>query len=157
MKLVRGNFEARPGLVTELYNDGGLKHKVKTRIDYQVNFNWGLGAPDIGLPVDNFSIRWRGWLVPPRAGKYTLVIHADDGARLFLDGKLRLDAWGSIGRHSVDVQLDDRPYPLRLEHHEGIGDAMMYFGWMQKGGFREEPVPADVLFHDLKQAKLLAD
>ncbi len=153
LKIVRESFEAKPGLVTELFDDGNLKHKVKIRIDYQVDFNWHLGAPDIGLPVDNFSIRWRGWLVPPRAGKYTLVITADDGARLFLDGKKKLDAWTSIGRHTVEVQLNDRPYQLRLEHHEGTGDAMMSFSWMQKGFFVEEPVPPEALFHDLQHEK----
>ncbi len=155
LKVVVGRFVGKPGLVAELFSDEEMKAKALTRLDYQVNFNWGFGAPAEGLPADHFSARWRGWLVPPRKGKYTLVVHADDGCRLILDKTAVIDAWGQIGRHTVEVPLDEKSHRLQIEFHEGTGTAMMYFGWVPEGG-TEQAVPMEALYHDADQEKLLA-
>jgi hypothetical protein len=155
LKVVVGRFVGKPGLVAELFTDEDLKERARTRLDYQVNFNWGFGPPAEGLPADHFSVRWRGWLVAPRKGKYTLVVHADDGCRLILDKRLVIDAWTRMGRHTVEVPLDEKPHLLQLEHHEGIATAMMYFGWVPEGG-AEQAVPMEALYHDAAQATLLA-
>ena len=126
---------------------------VKTRMDYQVATNWGLESPAPEVPADHFSVRWQGWLIPPRKGKYSLYVHADDGARLFMDNKLVKDVWTTAGRHVVEVTLSDRPYRLRVEYREGTGHAMMIFGYVDGG--TDRPIPAEWLFHDEKQEKLL--
>jgi hypothetical protein len=155
LKLVIDGWEGKPGLVAELFADGSLKKKVKGRLDYQVHFDWGLGSPDPAVPVDNFSVRWQGYLHAPRPGRYTLVVDADDGARLFLDDRLVLDAWDRIDRHSASVALDEEPHPLRIEYHEKIGAARMLFRWAPEGGSPEQPVPFEALYHDLKQERAL--
>ena len=148
---------ASTGLAGAYYANANLSGSpVATRVDKTVNFNWG-GNPGInGVPADNFSVRWQGYLVAPRRGTYTLTIHADDGARLYLDGKLLIDRWGAAGRGTADVVLDGKPRLLRLEHNEGTGTASVAFGWSQKGGFAEQTVPMEALYHDLKQEKGLA-
>jgi WD40 repeat protein len=156
LKLVVGKVQLKPGLVAELFADGGLERKVKSRIDYRVDFNWGAGAPDEGLPPDNFSIRWRGYLIAPRPGVYTLFVFADDGARVYLDEKPVLDNWDKTGRYSTTVTLDDKPHRLRVEHHEGVGLAAMSFRWALDCGFAEQAVPLEALYHDLAQEKVLA-
>jgi hypothetical protein len=148
LKLVAGQVQLKPGLVAELFADGDLMRRVKTRIDYRVDFNWGPNAPDEGVPADNFSIRWRGYLVPPRPGIYTLILFADDGARLYLDGTLVLDTWTKGGRSTATVALGEKPHRLEVQHHEGIGLAAMSFRWALEGGFAEQVVPLEALFHD---------
>jgi hypothetical protein len=138
----------------EMYADEELKKLVKTRMDYQVATNWGLESPAPEVPADHFSVRWQGWLIPPRKGKYTLYVHADDGARLFMDNKLVKDVWTTAGRHVVEVTLSDRPYRLRVEYREQTGHAMMIFGYVDGG--TDRAIPAEWLFHDEKQEKLLA-
>jgi WD40 repeat protein len=155
LKLTFGKTTLKPGLVAELFTDGELKKRVKTRIDYQVEFNWGLGSPDAAVPADNFSVRWQGWLVAPSKGKYTLYVHADDGARVSLAGKLVIDGWTKPGKHSCEVDLDSKPRHVVVEFHEGAGTAMMVLGWTPPGG-KEGAVPPEALFHDLTQEKLLA-
>jgi hypothetical protein len=144
--------------VAELFADGNLtpEKKVKGRIDYQVDYNWGFGSPDPAVPADNFSVRWQGYLHAPRPGHYTLVVHPDDGARLFLDDRLVLDAWGAIGRHTVDVPLDEKAHLLRLEYHENAGTAAMWFHWIADDGSPEQAVPFEALYHDLKQERALS-
>jgi hypothetical protein len=156
LKVVSGRLQLKPGLVAELFADESLGGKVKSRIDYKVEFNWGNGPPDPAVPADRFSVRWQGYLVAPRKGLYTLVLHADDGARLWLDNKPVIDTWDKGGRQTAMVALDDKAHLLRLEHREGIGLAMMYFGWLPEGGLAEQAVPPESLFHDPAQEKLLA-
>jgi beta-glucosidase len=45
------------------------------------------------LAGDDFSVRWTGQLLPPESGRYELVVGANDGFRLFLDGRELLDGW----------------------------------------------------------------
>jgi WD40 repeat protein len=155
LELVFGRLHVKPGLVCELFADAELKKKVRTRIDYRVNYNWGSGPPEEGVPADGFSVRWMGYLLAPSRGSYTLVINADDGARLWFDDHLLIDGWDRIGRQTAQVTLDEKPHLLVLEYHEGVGLASMYLGWSQEGGFTEQAVPMDALFHDAAQDKLL--
>jgi hypothetical protein len=88
-------------------------------------------------------------------GKYVLYVHADDGANLFIDHKQVIDGWSKHGKHTCEVILDGTPRHLQVEYHEGTGTAMMVLGWTPPGG-KEAVVPAEALFHDLTQEKLLA-
>jgi WD40 repeat protein/serine/threonine protein kinase len=155
MKRVFSRFVGRPGLVAEFFGDANLKRKVLTRIDYQVNHRWGLGSPAPGVPADDFSARWQGWLVAPRQGKYTLVAQVDDHCRLWLDHKLVIDHLaGPPARLTRDVDLDDQPHHLRIEFREYKGGATMVLGWVPEGG-QEQAVPMEALYHDAQQRKLL--
>jgi beta-glucosidase len=70
-----------------------------TRTDARVSFRWDRGSPtddlvaqgqlpaNKALPNDNFCIRWTGQLLPPASGRYEIAVGADDGFRLFIDGK----------------------------------------------------------------------
>jgi WD40 repeat protein len=154
LKRVIGGVEYRPGLVVELFRDEEFKQKVKTRVDYQVDFNWGEGPPDPEVPADHFSIRWRGWLLPPRPGRYRLIVEADDGCRLFLNNDLKLpviDSWTKVGRAEKTVTLSSIPHHLVLECHETTGLARMHFRWLPEGEVIDQPVPPEVLYHDRKQ------
>lgn len=44
------------------------------RIDSTIDFDWGLGAPMDGMPVDGSRIFWRGWIVAPESGTYTIGV-----------------------------------------------------------------------------------
>ena len=42
-------------------------------------------SPLPGVPVQSFSVRWDGYLVPFVSGRYRLFTYADCGIRVFLD------------------------------------------------------------------------
>ncbi|MET0533622.1 MAG: glycoside hydrolase family 3 C-terminal domain-containing protein [Steroidobacter sp.] len=122
---------------------------VMTRVDARIAFRWDRGAPtddvvargelsnEQALVGDNFSIRWTGQLLPPTSGKYELVVGANDGVRLFLDGRELVNDWELNERlrsHSVSVDLQaGRAYDIKLEYFEDIRDAEVRLGWVRPG------------------------
>jgi beta-glucosidase len=123
------------GLKGEYFANKDLQgNPVVTRIDKQVNFIWGDGAPAPGIPVDGFSARWTGRLVPQQSGRYFLSTRTDDGARLFLDGKLVIDDWKDHApeTHRCAVELvAGRAYTIRMEYYENAGGASAELGWQR--------------------------
>ncbi len=122
---------AANGLHAELFRGTNFEQPVTDRIDPQVDWLWGFGAPDPSMPPDHFSIRWEGWLKAPRPGRYRLITASDDGVRLWLDDKLLIDQWhGQMPtRHLAAVELTDKPHALRIEYFEGVGAASLSLRW----------------------------
>jgi beta-glucosidase len=122
---------------------------VLTRIDPRVSFRWDRGAPTdtlvaqgeltqaAALGVDDYSIRWTGKLLPPVTGKYELVVGANDGFRLALDGNVVADGWEPNPRvtsKSAFVDLEGgKAYDIRLEYFEADRDAEVRLAWRLPG------------------------
>jgi len=119
------------------------------RVDPTIGFSWDRGSPtdnlmargeagpDEAVPADNFSIRWSGQLLPPVTGSYEIEAAANDGFRLYLDGKRVLDHWDDSDRlrsDSAKIELEaGRAYDIRLEYSEGERDAGVRLAWRMPG------------------------
>jgi hypothetical protein len=111
--------------------DGSPKY---TRNDRKIDFDWDDDAPRSGLPDDNFSVRWSRW-VNFGSGRYLFHIRADDGIRIYIDGKRVLDEWHSSDgsqRYMVERDLVG-PHWLVVEYYERTGDAMVRVSWERLG------------------------
>jgi beta-glucosidase len=131
--------DAKPGehgLKGEYFKNMNLSGKPDlVRIDKVVNFEWAMGSPDASIPVDHFSARWTGKLVPKNSGTYTLGFSSDDGVRLYLDGKLLIDSWFDRGAtlDAVTLKLEaEHQYDLRIEYYENEGWAYASLVWDAK-------------------------
>src|SRR5690606_15671576 len=62
---------AEPGIEGKYYSGRNFGALAFSRTDSQIDFDWGSGSPGGSLGTDEFSVRWRAWLVPPTAGTYT--------------------------------------------------------------------------------------
>jgi beta-glucosidase len=125
------------GLKAEFFaNKNLVSPSVLTRIDKDINFDWGTGSPAPGVPPDDFSARWTGKLVPAVSGKYQLGMIADDGVRIFLDGKLIAEDWTDHAPATVTAEVSlqsGKTYDLKLEYYEGKVGAVARLVWQPPG------------------------
>ncbi len=101
-----------------------------TRNDRSVDFDWGSKAPAANLPADEFSVRWSRW-VTFEAGTYRFSARADDGLRVYLDGRPIIDEWrDSDGTRTYTAQLTlTGPHALLVEYYERGGGALVKVWW----------------------------
>src|SRR6185369_17852799 len=122
-----------PGLKAEYFNNEELRGPAATvRTDERINFDWGRYKPVPELNENNFSVRWTGKMTPAESGKYTLGFTADDGARLYLDGKLLIDAWAGNPKRTVTTEITlqaGRSYDLRMEYFQTNREAVAKLVW----------------------------
>ncbi len=121
------------GLKGEYFNNKDLQGAPSvTRNDAQINFNWFTGSPDAQLPVDNFSARWTGKIVPPVSGTFQLGAQADDGVRIYLDDKLFIEDWRDRGAKTVTKSIElkgNQAYKIRIEYYDRYASAEARLVW----------------------------
>ncbi len=159
------------GLLAEYYSSEGMnkkKTKALDRTDLVVDFDFGEGAPEKGIVVDQFSIAWNGSLMAADTGFHEFRITTPNGARLYFNTDLAagdnnarddsdarrqatvIDLWVSSGGAVREgtaklFLLGGRTYPLRLDYFKfKEKTASVKFEWKPPHGVWQV-VPADAL------------
>jgi hypothetical protein len=124
----RGEYYANPTL-------SGAPTLVRN--DVTLDFSW-VDSPGPGLPGDNFSARWTRTLHLP-GDTYRFSMWVDDGARLWVDDRLIIDAWrsGPPDDFTAEIGLSEGPHTLKVEYFEFRYGAQLYLNW---GPLRDETV-----------------
>lgn len=113
----------------EYYNNPSLSGApVVTQVASEPGGNWGLGSPAVGLPADNFSVRWTSVRTLAN-GSYQLVVRADDGVRVYVDGSAVINQWVPSPGNSYTAQfnLSAGPHSFVVEYFEGGGSAYLQY------------------------------
>jgi beta-glucosidase len=125
--------EGESGLKAEYFSNKELKGvPVLTRVDREVDFDWGMMNPVPRVPADDFSARWTGKIVPATTGKYRFGAIADDGVRVYLDGKLIAEDWTEHAPTTVtgEVTLEaGKNYDIKMEYFESKLGAVAKLVW----------------------------
>jgi hypothetical protein len=119
-----------------------------SRTDQVIDFYWGSGSPAAGVNSDNFSARWVGQLQPRYSETYTFSTRSDAGIRVWVDGKLIIDAWSrhSLRTDSGTIALQaGKRYDLKVEYWEYTGTAVARLLWASPSQAQED-VPASQLY-----------
>ncbi len=123
----------KPGLSAEYFANKNLEGTpALKRVDESVNFDWGMSNPAPELPADNFSARWTGKLTPTVSGKYRLGAIADDGVRIYLDGKLIAEDWTEHASTTVTAEVTlqaGQSYDVKMEYYESQIGAVAKLVW----------------------------
>ena len=125
------------GLSAEYFDNITLSGTPRlARFEESVNHGWGAGGPHSLFPVDNFSARWTGLVIPRVTGDHVFHASADDGVRLWVNGELLLDEWrdqrGFFSSRAVRLTAG-QPAALRMEYYERGGDAEARLYWSYPG------------------------
>lgn len=115
-----------------------------SRTDTGLYFNWRAAPPAAGLPADYFTARWEGELVPAWSEATTFSLSADDGARVYLGGKLIIDRFHGTGASTATVNLTaGQALPLVVEYVELAGNASVRLRWQSASmSLRDIPTAA---------------
>ncbi len=127
----------------EYFNNISLSgYPLLVRGDPAIDFDWGLGAPAPGLPADRFSVRWTRTL-DLGAGDYTFSATADDGVRLWVDGRLLVDQWHdhAATTYTAHLFLSEGYHVIQMEYYENLERATAKLSW----GISPPPPPPTLL------------
>lgn len=133
-----------------------------TRIDSTIDFNWVRNSPDPRIRVDHFTGEWTGYISPDYTEEYTFTAKADDGVRVWIDGKLIIDQWvkqeqtedgfvqgaQTSATHKSSIKLKKgQKYPIKVEYFEDVQNASIQVKWASKSQ-AEEVIPYKALYTD---------
>jgi beta-glucosidase len=136
------------GLAAEYFSNTDLEGPaVLARLDRSVDFAWGERGATPELER-NYSVRWTGVLVPPASGDYLIGFTAQDGYRVWFDGKQMAEDW--TVHHPATTQTrpfhleKDRAYAIKIEYYktETIRSAEARLVWSLPEHETEEAVRA---------------
>jgi PA14 domain len=135
------------GLRADYFDTDNLALRRFTRFDSEIDFDWGIAAPDSRLKRDGFSVRWRGQIQPLYDETYTFYTLSDEGVRLWVNGELLINNWSNHfvteDRATVTLRADER-YDLQVEYYDRLGAAVMKLLWSSDSQAKEV-VPAQRL------------
>jgi hypothetical protein len=141
----------KSGLAGIYYKGKNFEKEIFARADKVIDFEWQ-NEPHKSLPKDKFSVRWIGKISIPKAGKYTLSVKADDGAKIWIgkipDLKEIIYDWSeySYAGNRKEVHLEEGLYDLRIEYYENSKNATMKLYWEPEDG-KKQIIPEENLFH----------
>jgi hypothetical protein len=100
------------------------------RDDEAIGFDWKFGSPMIGIPIDNFSVRW-SQSIRFDSAIYRFVVKADDGVRLSVDDRAVIDQWGdgAAREFTIDLLMKKGSHDIELEFYEHSGAAKVRLDW----------------------------
>ena len=130
-----------------------------SRVDSSIDFAWS--EDDLITPTgrDFISVVWSGHLLASFSEVYIFTIHVNDGARLWVDDYLLIDAYDNeADEESFTKYSAELPFPLdatslvsiRLEYRENRGMAIIKLLW-QSASQPLEIIPASRFFSHMEQ------
>lgn len=121
----------------DLFGDPSL-----VREDPAINFDWGSGPPALGLPANNYSVRWDR-LVDFEPANYRFYLTVNDGARLWVDGQIIIDEWrdGDTREVTRDIALSGGTHELRVEFYKRAGNGVIRVRWEKAAPPTDTPTP----------------
>ena len=136
------------GLDAEYFDTVDLTGPSVNRVDRHVNFDFGNGSPHPSIGPDTYSARWTGQVEAPVTGDYTFTTTADDGVRLFVDGKQLVENWSdrAPADDSGTITLEaGRRYDIQMDYYENGGGAVARLAWEYPGQGRQIVPSASLL------------
>lgn len=130
---------SQQGLQGDYFNGQNFEQKVLTRTDPQINFVWDNVPPAAGIDPHVFSVRWTGFLQAPETGTYLFRAHVDDGVRVYIGGKLVIDAWDLHDSEQFvgKIQLNAGKHAFKVEYFNALVEGEIQLNWQLPS---EEPV-----------------
>lgn len=125
--------DGQEGLHASYYNNTRLEGvPVLERVDDNINFWWEHKPISKDL-IDNFSIKWGGYLVPDVSGTYEIGGFSKRGMTIWIDGKEITNGKGSVhhGKYATGIlKLEaGKKYPIEVTYFSDESNAHVQLLW----------------------------
>ena len=89
-----------------------------------------------GMPPEEFSVRWTGFLTVGRSGLYSFATTSDDGSQLIVDNEFVVDNRGmhSLATRSGSLRLDRGSHAVLLRYVQFGAASALDWSWSRDGG-----------------------
>lgn len=145
-----------PGLKTYYYRWSGsnppedlLKLKpIREDVSQWINYTWW-DSPAPGVPAEFFAIAWLGFIYVDKPGVYRFYVTTDDGSRVWIDGKILIDAWKDqppTTYVSEPIPLSSGFHRLKFYFYNRYAFAQAVLGWIPQEG-EAGVIPKEKFFH----------
>ncbi|PTX92191.1 glycoside hydrolase [Verrucomicrobia bacterium LW23] len=136
--------DGKPGLAGQYFEGTNLEKPLGAVVDGKIEHTWP-GPPLAEFPgglkgPNHFSARWEGSIVAEEDGEHEIGIEADDGYRLWLDGKLVAEDWKVAGARYAGTRVTlakGQKLPVKIEYFQGTGNRLLRLSWRTPSAFRE--------------------
>ncbi|MCB5167469.1 hypothetical protein LG634_21895 [Streptomyces bambusae] len=112
--------------------------------DTSIAEDYGLKDPaGVTLPKDNFGVRWSTSRDFGSGGPFDLTVAVQDGARVYLDGKRKIDLWRDVRsnqKKTVRLTVPRGVHTLRVDFAAFTGTANVTFGYKPVIGAADDKV-----------------
>ncbi|MEN3323190.1 glycoside hydrolase family 3 C-terminal domain-containing protein [Mariniflexile soesokkakense] len=110
------------------------------RIDDNISFQWDINTPDPRLKMGHYSIKWTGYILPPKTGIYSF----SDWGKPFMEFSIETIKGG--GKHShhaslnpKEIQLEaGKEYKIEIKYKNYYGDATAQMMWSKPTNNQKE-------------------
>ena len=115
------------GLQAEYFKNTRLSGTPETsRTEQELNHSWQADADVVDdIKAKDFSARWTTVFQPKESGTYSIELGADDGCRLYVNGKLCIDDWSEHAYRAKTYKLNataGTKYNLKIEYYQAAGE-----------------------------------
>lgn len=114
----------------QYFNNTMLAAPMSTaRLDPSLNFHWNGAAPAANMSAMGFSARWTRVLALSE-GVYPFIIDAVGGVRMWVNGRLEINAWDSpniLVRHQRELSMTTGLHRVEIEYVNREGWARLTF------------------------------
>ncbi len=138
---------AANGLQATYYDNLGFAGASVSRVDSGVNLSLNNQSPAAGIAPTTFSVRWSGKITPAFSETYTFYVTADDGARLYVNGKTLVDDWSDHAareKSGTIALVAGKTYDIGMDYYQNTGGATAQLRW-SSASTPKQIVPASAL------------
>lgn len=130
------------GLKGEYFNNYKFEGKpVFVRTDPQIDFDWLKGVPGKDFKINNFGVKWSGYLVPSRTGEYEIGGFCFNSARIYLDDSLIVKFFNAHEPRDVFAKVNllaGKSYKIKIEYYENTRFGIAHLIWAEPDGSLEQ-------------------
>lgn len=122
-----------PGLTAQYYDNNNWEgNPVIHQIDSTVNFQWDIETPHPSLQMGEYSIRWSGYITPPKTGTYSF----SDWGKPYMEFEIAEQISGG-GNHEhrpalihKDIHMEKgKKYKIEIKYNNYYGNSTAKMFW----------------------------